>query len=128
MINKKQGDDVDMYQIPDKGGIMENRVAFLRKKHGMSQAELSERVGMKQPMLNRIEKQLANLTVQNAIRVAVVLNEPLESLWWETDAKERKENGFDFLRMLHDWQLIDLKDAIDAEMKRREEELEKDGE
>ncbi len=117
-----------MYQIPDKGGIMENRVAFLRKKHGMSQAELSERVGMKQPMLNRIEKQLANLTVQNAVRVAVVLNEPLEALWWETDTEARKENGFDFLRMLHDWQLIDLRNAIDTEMKRRQEELEKDEE
>lgn len=114
-----------MITIPE-GGILENRLAVLRKKHGLSQAELAARAGMKQPMYNRLEKNASNLTVQNAIRLATVLNEPLEALWWQTEDREQQERGFNFLGMLQYWQLVELKEAVEKEILKRD--TEKDGE
>lgn len=100
-----------------------NRLKCIRTKHGMSQAQLAEAVGMKQSMINRIETQNANLTIQNAIKICKLLGEPLEDLWEYTYKRElEKAPRFDFLGTLKYWQLEQLKDAIDAELIRRKEE------
>lgn len=102
------------------GDKVTNRLRTLRQKHKLSQQQLANMVGMKQSMITRIENDQASLTVENAIRIAELLGEPLEELWEETH-KKKVAASFDFLKMLSNWQLEDLKDAIEKELERRKE-------
>lgn len=96
-----------------------NRLKILRLKHGLSQKELAEMVDMKQPMINRIEAGTSQLTMVNAIKIANALDEPFSELF--EDLKEMDEKRtFDFLGIMQDWQLMELKDAIEKELKVRE--------
>lgn len=96
-----------------------NRLKILRVKHNMSQKELADAVGMKQPMINRIEQGTSSLTMSNAIKIAQVLGEPFSELF--EDLKEMEPaNNFNFLGMLQDWQLMELKDEVEKELKARE--------
>ena len=97
-----------------------NRLKILRQKHGLSQKELADAVGMKQPMINRIEAGTSSLTMANAIKIASVLNEPFSELFEDIKEMEnRNNNGYDFLGMLQDWQLKELQDAIKWELRMR---------
>lgn len=97
-----------------------NRLKILRQKHGLSQKELADAVGMKQPMLTRIENQASQLTMINAIRIAKVLGEPFSELFEDIKEIENKNNnGYDFLGMLQDWQLKELQEAVKWELKMR---------
>lgn len=103
--------------------VVKNRLKIIRLKHGLSQKELGDLVGMKQSMVNRIENQLGNLTIANAIKISNVLGEPLDSLW-ENGYLSVETKKFDFLNMLSDWQIIELKEALECEIKLREKKRE----
>lgn len=104
----------------NENNIAKNRLKYIRMKHRISQAQLAAAVGMKQSMINRIESQNANLTIQNAVKICDYLNEPLEDLWEDTYKKElEKTSRFDFLAILETYQLEQLQEAIQAEMLRR---------
>lgn len=97
-----------------------NRLKILRQKHGLSQKELADAVGMKQPMINRIEAGTSSLTMANAIKIASILNEPFSELFEDIKEMENRSNNcYDFLGMLQDWQLKELQDAIKWELKMR---------
>ena len=97
-----------------------NRLKILRQKHGLSQKELADAVGMKQPMINRIENQASQLTMLNAIRIAKVLGEPFGELFEDIKEMENRSNNcYDFLGMLQDWQLKELQEAVKWELKMR---------
>lgn len=96
-----------------------NRLKILRTKHNLSQKELADLVGMKQPMINRIEQGTSQLTMANAIKIAQVLGEPFSELFEDLKEMEPATN-FNFLGMLQDWQLMELQDAIQKELKARE--------
>ena len=98
-----------------------NRLKILRQKHGLSQQQLADLAGMKQSQVFRVENNQAGLTIENALKICEILNEPLENLWDQT-YKNKPAKKYDFLGSLHDWQLEDLKDAIVKELKRREKE------
>lgn len=105
-----------------RGDIVEkNRLKILRQKHGLSQKELADAVGMKQPMINRIEAGNSSLTMANAIKIASILNEPFSELFEDIKEMESKNKniGYDFLGMLQDWQLKELQDAIKWELRMR---------
>lgn len=96
-----------------------NRLKILRLKHGLSQKELADLVDMKQPMINRIENQTSQLTIVNAMKIANVLEEPFSELFEELKEMDDKRT-YDFLGMLQDWQLMELKNEIEKELKMRE--------
>ena len=104
----------------EENNIARNRLKVIRMSHHLSQSQLAEKVGMKQSMINRIETQNANLTIQNAIKLCTFLEEPLENFWVETYERElEKSPRFDFLKMLKFWQLRELEEALEAELQRR---------
>ena len=107
----------------EQNEIVKNRVKILRLKHGLSQKELGEKIGLKQSMINRIESQNSNLTINNALNISKALNEPFGALWEDEHFQEQDKN-FDFLSILNDWQLVELRDAINNELMKREKQKE----
>lgn len=105
-----------------------NRLKILRQKHGLSQKELADSVGMKQPMINRIEAGTSSLTMANAIKIASVLNEPFSELFEDIKEMESKNKniGYDFLGMLQDWQLKELQEAVKWELRMRKTKREEE--
>ena len=101
-------------------GMGKNRLKILRLKHGLSQKELADMVDMKQPMINRIENQTSQLTISNAIKISHALNEPFGELFEEIKAME-PQGTYNFLGILEEWQLLDLKSAIEQELMARKE-------
>jgi transcriptional regulator with XRE-family HTH domain len=107
----------------ENDNIVKNRLKVIRNAHGLSQAQLADLVGMKQSMVNRVETHNANLTVQNAIKISMILGEPIENFFVDTyNTHLKQETRFDFLSLLKTWQLRDLKDAIKMELEKRKEE------
>lgn len=64
----------------DKFATVGKRIEFLRELHGMSVADLAERVGMNRRTLYRIEDCLHKVSVAAAMAIAQALNEPLSRL------------------------------------------------
>jgi transcriptional regulator with XRE-family HTH domain len=61
--------------VTDEGMIeLAKRVEFYRKKSGILQAELAERLGVTQPMISRIEKGLARLNGELIVRLADIFS------------------------------------------------------
>lgn len=71
----------------------DNRIRELRKKAGLSQAELGERVGLHQTQIGKLENSGRNLTFEWARRIAKALNVRLADLLDESDNPDRLENG-----------------------------------
>lgn len=105
--------------------VVKNRLKIIRLKHNLSQKELGDLIGMKQSMVNRIENQNGNLTIANAIKISNALNEPLDSLW-ENGYLAVDNKKFDFLNMLADWQIIELKEALERELESRQKKREEE--
>lgn len=104
----------------DTSHVQPNRLKIIRMSSGLSQQQLADKVDMKQSMINRIETQNANLTIQNAIKLSEFFNEPLENFWVDTYNKAiETEPRFNFLKMLKTWQLIEMQESIQIELMRR---------
>jgi transcriptional regulator with XRE-family HTH domain len=59
--------------------LIERRIATLRKRRGLTQAELARRSGVSQPMIAQIESgKLNNLTLRTLARTARVLGAKLK--------------------------------------------------
>ena len=56
------------------------RVEAARKKKGLTQEELAERIGVSQSMINHIEKARKKPSFENAIAIAREFNTTVESL------------------------------------------------
>jgi transcriptional regulator with XRE-family HTH domain len=55
--------------------LIEHKIATMRKRRGMTQAELARRSGVSQPMIAQIESgQLNNLTLRTLARTAAALD------------------------------------------------------
>ena len=62
--------------------LIEQKIAALRKRRGLSQASLAKRSGVSQPMIAQIESgKLNNLTLRTLVRTAAALDANLESTW-----------------------------------------------
>lgn len=67
----------------------DNRIRELRKKAGLTQTELGERVGLHQTQIGNLENGSRNLTFDWARRIARALNVRLVDLLDETDNPDR---------------------------------------
>ena len=59
--------------------LIEHKIAILRKRRGLTQAELAGRSGVSQPMIAQIESgKLNNLTLRTLVRTAAALDAKLK--------------------------------------------------
>lgn len=74
-----------------------NRITELRSTHGMSQAELGQRIGVTRQTVNAIERGKYSPSLEVAFKIARTLGAPLESIFdypdepRTTDANQRSE-------------------------------------
>ncbi|MFA0815401.1 MAG: helix-turn-helix transcriptional regulator [Anaerofustis sp.] len=64
---------------------MENNIRERRKVLGMRQEDLAEKLGVTRQTINAIENNKYNPTLELAMKVARLLNAPLESIFHLTD-------------------------------------------
>lgn len=60
---------------------MSNNIKHLREKKGISQAELSRRLGFSRSYMNRLEKSIAQPNVATALRIAQILDCSLDDIF-----------------------------------------------
>lgn len=73
--------------------LIEHKIAFLRKRRGLTQAALARRSGVSQPMIAQIESgKLSNLTMKTLARTARALgaNLKLDLIPEETRTRRRR--------------------------------------
>lgn len=64
---------------------MVNNIRHLREKTGISQAELSRKLGFSRSYMNKLEKSDKNLNVATALRIAKILNCSLDDIFFDKD-------------------------------------------
>lgn len=69
-----------------------NRVAYYRKKHGLTQANLAKNIGVSRQAINMIEKDKYNPSLLLCINIAKALHTDLNTLFWEVEKDEAKIN------------------------------------
>lgn len=62
--------------LGNAGKNMRLKITELRKKKGMSQAELARRLGIAPPTMHQIEKGIRNMTVERQAQIASALGVP----------------------------------------------------
>lgn len=60
---------------------MKNKIKEIREARGISQAQLSDKTGISQQMISKIENQGSRITVEDAIAFAIALNVPFAELY-----------------------------------------------
>ncbi len=67
-----------------------NRLRELRARHGLTQEALAEAIGVSRQTIIALEKGRYNPSLQVALLIARVFNEPVESIFWleSTSSKE----------------------------------------
>jgi putative transcriptional regulator len=61
---------------------LHNRVRELRARHGLTQSELGEKVGVTRQTISFIEKGDYQPSVTLALRIAKVFSESVETVFW----------------------------------------------
>jgi len=76
------------------------KIKTLRKAKGLSQEKFAEKAELSQQHISRIEKGLTYPSVATLVKIAKVLNLPMDDLV-DTDVKDREDKyTFDILRKL----------------------------
>jgi putative transcriptional regulator len=70
-----------------------NRVREYRKKQGLSQFALAERIGVARQTINLIENDKYNPSLNLCIDLAKTLGTDLNTLFWDVTAIETKETS-----------------------------------
>lgn len=70
-----------------------NRVREYRKKQGLSQFALAERIGVARQTINLIENDKYNPSLNLCIDLAKTLGTDLNTLFWDVSANETKETS-----------------------------------
>lgn len=70
-----------------------NRVREYRKKQGLSQFALAERIGVARQTINLIENDKYNPSLNLCIDLAKILGTDLNTLFWDVSANETKETS-----------------------------------
>ncbi|MRI08262.1 helix-turn-helix transcriptional regulator [Limosilactobacillus reuteri] len=66
-----------------------NRVKQFRKKQGLSQLELAQKISVARQTINLIENDKYNPSLNLCINLAKALNTDLNSLFWKENKDER---------------------------------------
>lgn len=67
---------------------LRNRLKELRARHDLTQQALAEKAGVSRQSIISIEKGRYSPSVELALRIARVLQEPLEEAFWLDDDEE----------------------------------------
>lgn len=68
------------------GEGLENKIRELRARHRLTQADLAKAVCVSRQTIVAVEKGEYNPSVVMALRIAAVLEEPVESIFWLNEA------------------------------------------
>lgn len=62
--------------------VLQNRLRELREAKGMTQAQLAEAIGVSRKTVNTVENGVFVPSTIIALKLAAVLGEPVEGLFW----------------------------------------------
>ncbi len=70
------------------GDNLENKIRELRARHRLTQADLAKAVQVSRQTIVAVEKGEYNPSVVMALRIAAVLGEPVESIFWLNESEK----------------------------------------
>ena len=77
----------DGCKMPDKGGVLVNRIRELRKKHNMTQAKLAERIGSGQNTLSYWERGIYDIDTTSMYKMADLFGVSVDYLLGRENAR-----------------------------------------
>ncbi len=70
--------------------LLQNRVRELRRQQGLTQAQLAQTVGVSRQSIIAIEKGKYKPTIELALKLARILNRPVEEIFWLQESQGGK--------------------------------------
>lgn len=109
--------------------FLNKNLKYLRNKKNISQQNLADQIGIDRSTISRIENNEIDTTIDNAIKIAEILNVSVNDLISKDLTKEKNNKCFDDLEILFDKHkdilTDDDKEMIKFMIEKRKKEIDK---